>query len=275
MTAVPEWESAGPDAPAEPLVPFDASKPNIARAYNYLLGGKDHFPRDRELAEELLAIYPPIRRMVHENRHFLEQALMHVVVQGIAQYVDLGAGLPTKPTVHEIVRRHSHRGAIAYVDNDPVVISHIRALIENADARVRAVPGDVADPAAVLAAPELPDFIDLARPACLILGMVLHFFDAARAREVVSAYVSTLAPGSYVIISVGRGDDDIGERVTSAYDAAPLYNHTPEEVASFFDGLDLVEPGVTEARAWRPGWPAAPIAVRRPGQILAGVARKP
>lgn len=273
---MPEWEStARSDTSDDVLMPFDPSKPNIARAYDYLLGGKDHFAPDRELAEKLLTIYPPIRRMVHENRHFLEQALMYVVVQGTAQYIDLGAGLPTRPAVHEIVRRHSHRGAIAYVDNDPVVVSHIRAFAEKADTRVRAVPGDVREPPTVLAAPELAGFIDLARPACLILGLVLHFLDAARAREVASAYVSALAPGSYVIISVGRGDGEIGQQVTSTYDAAPLYNHTPEDVTAFFDGLELVAPGVTEARAWRPGWPAAPINVGRAGQILAGVAKKP
>jgi O-methyltransferase involved in polyketide biosynthesis len=128
---------------------------------------------------------------------------------------------------------------------------------------VAAIPGDLTDPGATLAALRTTGAMDLGAPACLILAMVLHFLRPAQAREVVSAYAAALAPGSYVIISVGRADAGIGEQVTAAYDAAPLFNHSPEEVALFFTGLDLVEPGITEARAWRPDWPGTrPFALR-------------
>jgi hypothetical protein len=111
MTAMPRWESAAAhhDGTSGPLLPFDASKPNIARAYDYLLGGKDHFPPDRELAEKILAIYPAAGQMAKENHRFLLRALTYVLAQDIIQYADLGAGLPTSPAVHEIVRRHSRR----------------------------------------------------------------------------------------------------------------------------------------------------------------------
>jgi hypothetical protein len=105
--------------------------------------------------------------------------------------------------------------------------------------------------------------------------MVLHFMDAPTARKVVSAYAAALAPGSYVIISVGCGDAGIGQQVTAAYDAAPLYNHSAEDIASFFTGLDLVDPGITEARAWRPDWPDSRPFPPRAGHILAGVGKKP
>jgi S-adenosyl methyltransferase len=260
---------------SRPLLPFDASRPNIARAYDYLLGGKDHFPPDRELADKILAICPSARQMAKENRRFLRRALTYVLAQGIIQYADLGAGLPTSPAVHEIIRRHSRRAAVAYLDNDPVVLNHLHVMAAKPDRHVTAVPGDLADPAATLAALQTTGAIDFTAPACLILAMVLHFLHPAQARGTVSAHAAALAPGSYVIITVGRADATIGEQVTAAYDAAPLYNHSTEEVASFFTGLDLVDPGITEARAWRPDWPDSGSLPLRAGHILAGVGKKP
>jgi hypothetical protein len=274
---MPKWESATAhrEDTSRPLLPSDASRPNIARAYDYLLGGKDHFPPDRELAEKILAIYPAARQMAKENRRFLARALTYVLAQGIIQYADLGAGLPTSPAVHEIIRRHSRRAAVAYLDNDPVVLNHLYVMAVKADRHVAAVPGDLADPAATLAALRTTGTINFGAPACLILAMVLHFLSLAQAREVVSAYAAALAPGSYVIISVGRGDAGIGEQVTTAYDAAPLFNHSAEDIASFFTGLDLVDPGITEARVWRPDLPGSLPFALRAGHILAGVGKKP
>ncbi|HYZ52241.1 MAG TPA: SAM-dependent methyltransferase [Streptosporangiaceae bacterium] len=273
---MPEGESAAHHGRTSgPLLPFDASKPNIARAYDYLLGGKDHFPPDRELGDKILAIYPGAWQMAKENRRFLRRALTYVLARGITQYADLGAGLPTSPAVHEIIRRHSRRAAVAYLDNDPVVLNHLYVMAAKPDRRVAAVPGDLADPATTLAALQTAGVIDLTAPACLILAMVLHFMDAPTARQVVSGYVAALAPGSYVIITVGHGDAGIGEQITAAYDAAPLFNHSPGDIASFFTSLDLVDPGITEARAWRPDWPGSRPFAPRAGHILAGVARKP
>ncbi len=181
MTGVGGWASAGPhDAPSEPLVPFDATRPNVARAYDYLLGGKDNFAPDRELGEKILAIYPGARQTARENRRFPLRALSYVLPRGIAQYADLGAVLPTSPAVHEIVRHYSARAAICYVDNDPVVISHLGALVAKGDDRIRDVPGDLTDPPAVLSALQATGLIDWNRPVCLILAMVLHFLCATR-----------------------------------------------------------------------------------------------
>ena len=271
------WQSAA--APqhgnlAEPLMPFDTTRPNIARAYDYLLGGKDNFAADRELAERLVAIYPGVRQMVRDNRRFLARALHYVLAQGIRQYVDLGAGLPTSPAVHEIVRDHDSTAGVVYVDNDPVVLTHLRALAASGDDHVAAVAADLGRPATVLDAVQATGLTGLDQPACLILAMVLHFTDALTARDLAAAYVDDLAPGSHVIITVACGDPAIGAQITRTYDAAPVFNHTPEDVASFFTGLDLISPGIADARAWMPGWSTPAPFTARAGQVLAGIGRK-
>jgi O-methyltransferase involved in polyketide biosynthesis len=263
------------DPPDEPLVPRDAARPSIARAYDCLLGGKDHFPPDRELAERLVALYPGVRQMARHNRRFLVRALDYVLAQAISQYADLGAGLPTSPAVHEIVRRHAINGNVVYVDNDLVVINHLRAMAAGGDDHIDAVAGDLVKAAAVMDAVQATGLIDLDKPVCLIAAMVLHFLDAPTAREVTAAYVSELAPGSHVIITVGCGEPAIGEQITRTYDAAPVFNHTPGDVASFFTGLDLIKPGIADARAWMPGWRTPAPFAERPGQVLAGIGVKP
>jgi O-methyltransferase involved in polyketide biosynthesis len=243
--------------------------------YDYLLGGKDHFAPDRELAERLLAIYPGTRQMVRENRRFLVRALDYTLAQATSQYLDLGAGLPTSPAVHDIVRRFDTTAPVVYVDNDPVVINHLWALACSADDHVEAIPADLTQPGTVLGKVRGTGAIDLEEPVCLIAAMVLHFLDAATARDLMAAYVSELAPGSYVIITVGGGEPAIGDQITRVYDAARLFNHSREDVLSFFTGLDLVDPGLTDARAWQPGWKTPAPFHDRAGRVLAGVAAKP
>jgi O-methyltransferase involved in polyketide biosynthesis len=264
-----------PGQPGTTAADLDTSKPNVARAYDFLLGGKDNFPADRDLAGKLLAIYPATRQMVRENRRFLVRALDYVLAQGISGYLDLGAGLPTSPAVHDIVRRYDTTAPVLYVDSDPVVISHLRALSCSGDPRVHAIPADLADPAAVLTQAHQTGEIDFTEPVCLIAAMVLHFLDAATARDLVKTYADALAPGSHVILTVGAGEAAIGDQITRAYDAAQLHNHTREDVASFFTGLDLVDPGITDARAWQPGWRTPAPFWDRAGQVLAGVGAKP
>jgi O-methyltransferase involved in polyketide biosynthesis len=270
------WRASPQTTPAAhgPADPPDTTRPNIARAYDYLLGGKDNFAADRDLADKLLAIYPGTRQMVRENRRFLVRALDHVLAQAISQYVDLGAGLPTSPAVHGIVRRFDNSALVVYVDNDPVVISHLRALACSADPQVHAIEADLAAPATVLTG-GCANGIDLEEPVCLILAMVLHFYDATTARDLVTGYADELAPGSHVIITVGAGDPAIADQITRTYDAAPLHNHTRDDVASFFTGLNLIDPGITDARAWQPGWRTPAPFYDRAGQILAGVGVKP
>jgi len=252
---------------------FDTSNPNIARVYDYWLGGKNNFKADREQAERLLRIYPGIADAVRENRQFIGRAVTWAAGEGIDQFIDLGAGLPTSPSVHESARAVLPGSRVVYIDNDPVVVSHARALLATGDGLV-AFPGDLRDPAAVLASEALTEVIDFRRPVCVILALVLHFSDAATARDITVGYSSALAPGSCIVVSVG-GNDDPGGRVSATYTAGDLHMHSCEQVAGFLAGLDLVEPGLCDARAWRPGWRENPKPKPQAGYVLAAVGRKP
>ena len=253
---------------------FDPGTPNMARVYDYWLGGKDHFPADRAEAERLLAIYPPLRDLVKENRAFITRAVTWAALHGIGQFIDLGAGLPASPAVHQAARAVQPTARVAYVDTDPVVLSHARALLATSDG-VTAVSADLRDPAAVLAHTDLRAVIDPAEPVCVILGAVLHFFDADAARAVTAGYARLIAPGSCLVITVACYDDEaLGKRLSAEYTAATWHNHTREDIVSFFAGLELIGPGVTEAQTWR-AWMPEPVMRHRDGHVLAGVARKP
>jgi O-methyltransferase involved in polyketide biosynthesis len=154
-----------------------------------------------------------------------------------------------------------------------VVLSHARALLATSDG-VTAVTADLRDPNAVLANPELRTVIDQARPMCVILGAVLHFLDADAARTVTAGYARLMAPGSCLVISVASFDDEaLGKQLAEEYTAAAWHNHTPADITSFFAGLELVGPGVTEAQTWR-AWMPQPVLRHREGHVLAGVARR-
>ena len=255
------------------MEPFDPTKPNIARVWDYWLGGKDNFAADRELAEKLLAVHPVSAQMARENRQFLGRAVRYVAARGIRQFIDVGAGLPTAVNTHDIARQADPQARVAYVDNDPIVISHARSLLARSPG-VIAVPGDMRRPGAILADAGLTELIDLAEPACVIMSAILHFADAGTARDVAAAFAKAIVPGSYLIISVGSGNPSEGEKFTSAYTAARVYIHPPEDVLSFFGGLELVPPGVVSVLSWHGDDPALD-APPRTSTFLCGVARKP
>jgi O-methyltransferase involved in polyketide biosynthesis len=253
--------------------PFDPNKPSIARVWDYWLGGKDNFAADRNLAEKMLEINPLAAQMARDNREFLGRAVTYIADMGIRQFIDIGAGLPTALNTHDVAKHAASGAKVAYVDNDPMVISHAAALLGKAKGVV-VVPGDMRDPAAILADPELTGLINLAEPVCVLLSGVLHFLDAAAAREVVHGFTREIAPGSYVIISVGTGRAEVAEPFSAAYTAASLYIHSPEEIMTFFDGLELVPPGLVPASRWHGGSPAFRPAPDQP-TFLAAAARKP
>lgn len=251
---------------------FDPATPNTARVYSRLLGGKDHFPPDRAEADVLLEIYPPLAEMVQENRAFLAESVTWAANQGIGQFLDLGTGLPVTPAIHQTARTVLPGARVAYVDRDPMVLSHARALL--AAPGVAAVAADLCDPAVVLAAPELRAVIDPAEPVCVILGAVVHFLDTDTAREVTAGYARLIAPGSCLVISCATYDDEVlAKRLAAGYTAGQFVNHTREDVVSFFAGLELVGPGVSEAQTWR-AWHPEPVMRHREGHVLAGVARR-
>jgi hypothetical protein len=182
---------------------FDTSRPNIARVYDYWLGGKDNFAADRELAEKIIAINPLVAEMARANRAFIVTAVTRAAQAGVTQFLDLGAGLPTYPSIDEAVQEVNPGARVAYVDNDPVVVSHARALLASRPG-VAAAAADLADAAAVLADPEVRQVIDPGRPVCVTMACVLHFFDAAQAQAVTAAYLDWAAAGSWMATSVVR-----------------------------------------------------------------------
>ena len=255
---------------------FDPRSPSIARVYDYLLGGKDNFAADRAVAEELLAVYPPIIETVPESRRFVERAVTWVSRQGITQFIDLGAGLPTAPNTHETALTANPGATVAYVDNDPVVISHLTALLAHHDDRIAVIPGDLRDRDAILGVPGLSAVIDLSKPVCVILGMILHFDTAAAGAGLVKRYMSVVAPGSYLIATIASGKGTLAGKFYETYNAngfATMYNHTSADFASFFGDLEIMPPGLGDARRIRPGWSEMVPAPKRPDRVLAGIAR--
>lgn len=262
-------------------LPFDPSVPNIARVYDYLLGGKDNWDADREMGDRVEELYPPVRDVLRIGRAWIGRVVTWAMRQGVTQIIDLGAGLPTSPAVHSTAQVVVPGARVAYVDHDPLVISHVRARYkqEVRCRRVAAVAADLAGPEAVTGHPDLLAVIDPARPVLVLCGLVLHFYDGERAREICAGYARLIAPGSLVAVSVIRNDDaallesmrDVLAAVTE------LHNHTAYDVAGFLAGagLEMVLPGVVPARAWRGGMPDPGLGPSGAAHVLAGVARKP
>ena len=264
-----------PIVDGDPLLPFDAGQPNVARAYDYALGGKDNFAADRELVARMLEVFPLSTVLARENRQFLARAVGYVARQGIRQFIDVGSGLPTSPSADEVAGQISPDARVVYVDNDPVVISHLAALPARRG-RVIAVPGDARRPEAILAGPGLTAMIDLGQPFAVILGMVLDFVEPATASDITAVFRRTMPPGSFLIISIGINNNtpEVARRVIETYTAATVHVHRRDQITGYFEGLELAEPGLTEARHWRPP-PAQPPAGSRTADVLAGVGRKP
>ena len=245
----------------------------MARLYDFWLGGKDNFAADRELGERLLELYPATADIVRENKGFLTRAVTWVANQGIAQFIDLGAGMPTSPTTLETAREVIPGARVACVDDDPVVVAHLRALVAKGTPGVTVVDTSVREADAVLKS--VDGGVDLGEPACVIMGSLLHFFPPDAARDMLRRYVASLVPGSYVIVSVGRSDGDASDRFISMYEegGSRLYYYSEDAITELLSPYEIVPPGITEARVWRPGWTELPVFPPRTGELLAAVAR--
>jgi hypothetical protein len=261
---------------------IDVRVPSVARMYDYYLGGKDNFAADREAAEKMIEIGRQMgndaREIARANRAFLGRAVHTLAEAGIHQFLDIGAGLPTQDNVHQVARRHSPGSRVVYVDNDPIVQVHARALLAGDD-DVIAIEGDLKDPDAILDHPRVAGHLDLTRPYAVLLVAVLHFVpDDAEAARIVTRIRERLTPGGHLVLShiyVGDAGDDAarsGQRVYSTTTAGGLARRDHAQIAGFFDGLELLEPGVVPVADWDPRTPPASVDLKRPG-ILAGVAR--
>ncbi len=216
---------------------LDISTPSLARAWDYLLGGGASFTADRSLARRLEALHPGIRESLLSSRAYAADSVTRIARAGVAQYLDLGSGLPTRPSTHEAARAIVPGARVAYVDRDPVVTEHGRALVP---AGVRYVQGDLAEPEAILASGDLTGVIDFSRPVCLVMTLVLHVLDPGTARAVTGVLVRALTPGSYLVVTAARAES--GGLPESVWPGGL----TAADVASFFAGLDLLPPGIRE-----------------------------
>jgi O-methyltransferase involved in polyketide biosynthesis len=240
---------------------FDPSTPNVARIIDYVLGGKDNFVADREAVEQGLALAPQIRVSAQEARRFMHRVVRFLVDSGIRQFIDIGCGLPTQGNVHEVAQTAAEDARVAYVDNDPVVIAHARALLEN-NPRTVVIQGDMRDPETIFRDPLLPQLIDLDQPVSILLISVLHFInDDGVVQKLIARLRDSMAPGSYLALTHVVSDlwPDTAAKLVALYQSQVAVGEprrenlrTRAEVESFFDGLELVEPGVVYLPQWRP-----------------------
>jgi S-adenosyl methyltransferase len=258
--------------------------PNPARIYDYFLGGKDNFPADREVAEQVVAIAPVARDIVEDNRAFLRRAVRLLAGEaGIRQFIDLGSGLPTQGNVHEIAQAAAPDARVVYVDNDAMVVTHSRALL--AGDNTAAIEADLRDPDSVMRHPEVRELIDFDQPIALLLMAILHFVpDEEDPYGIVARFRDALPAGSYLALSHGTRDipartdmspeamAEMGTKVERLYQltTASLVTRTRAQVERFFDGFDLLDPGLVEIQLWRPDEADALL----PGGFYGGVGRK-
>lgn len=234
--------------------------PSVARVYDYLLGGSHHFAADRVAAREFLARWPDATETMRVNRAFLGRAVRYLAERAeIRQFLDLGSGIPTMANVHEIAQRAAPDARIAYVDIDPIAVLHSRAILAGND-NATAIQADLRKPGEILGHPDLRAHLDLSQPTALLLVAVLHFFpDADEPGGLVAELRDALAPGSYVVISHGTTDGQpqhVAEAMSHyARTTAPFVPRGHAEILRYFDGFDLIEPGLVRAPLWRPDDP--------------------
>jgi SAM-dependent methyltransferase len=255
---------------------FDTSIPNVARIYDVLLGGKDNFAADRDAAAKLLAAVPDAGIAARDNRAFLARAVRFLAGEaGIRQFLDIGTGLPARGNVHEVAQTIDPATRVVYADNDPLVTVHANALLADTPT-VRAVDADLRAPHDLLNLPAVRALIDFDEPLAVLLVAVLHFVpDSDDPWAIVECIKEHLAPGSYLVISHVTDDGlshDARRCAQQAYEgaSAPGVARGLDDIARFFDGMTLAEPGLVNVAAWHPGYYAS--AARRP-LFYAGIGR--
>jgi S-adenosyl methyltransferase len=256
---------------------FDTSVPHIARVYDYWLGGKDNFAADRALGEKTLTTYPNLVFSVRANRAFLARAVRFLAAgAGIRQFLDIGTGIPTANNTHEVAQQVAPQSRIVYVDNDPVVLAHARALLTSKPEGVCAyLDADLRDPDKILAT--AAETLDFRAPVAVMLIAVLHFIgDDAQASAIVRRLMDACAPGSFITISHAASDIDAAQQTEmvrqlneSVAEKATLRDRAG--VARLFDGFELLEPGVVKTAQWRPD---SELEAASPAAVWCGVARK-
>jgi hypothetical protein len=255
---------------------FDAHVPNLARVYNYWLGGKDNFEADRIVAEQAMAAFPNIRFGVHANRRFLGRAVRYMSEQGVRQFLDVGTGLPVEDNTHQVAQRIDPAARVVYVDNDPIVLSHAHALLTGTPGTVSYIEADARDTKRILDG--AAQSLDFTQPVGVLLIAILHCIpDEEDPEGVVAAYMAALPPGSFLAISHPATDQlEDGGRLQASMTKSlgqPITFRPQDQVAAFFAGLELTAEGVVPAQLWRP---ESDLDRNGPASgMWAGVGRKP
>ncbi|MCC3313653.1 SAM-dependent methyltransferase [Nocardia africana] len=263
-------------------VEIDTSKPHTARMYDFYLGGKDNYEVDREHAARVASVFPSVGVAARVNRGFMHRATRFLVEQDVRQFLDIGTGIPTEPNLHQVAQADAPESRVVYVDNDPTVLAHARALLVSSEEGCTAyVDADVTTPRAILDAPDLRSTLDLSRPVAVSLIALLHFIpDSQGPSQILAALMEAVPSGSYLVLSHATTDfdPDTFARITQIYADGGIAAQfrSRAEFSAFFTGLELVAPGVEVPHRWRPE------ATSIEGDDLdarvsfyAGVARKP
>ena len=258
---------------------IDTTVPHSARIWNYWLGGKDNYAVDRAAGDQFSQVFPAIVTIARESRHFLARSIRYLAEEaGMRQFLDVGTGLPTLDNTHEIAQRAAPEARVVYVDNDPLVLAYARALLTSTPEGATAyIDADLYEPDKIMA--EAAKTLDFTQPIALILNGILgHIPDTSEAHSIVRRFMEALPSGSYLSLMDGTSviAGDAAEDAQAGYNesgAIPYVLRTPEEIASFFDGLELVEPGVVSCTRWRPD--PAPSGPPAEVDAFGGVGRKP
>jgi S-adenosyl methyltransferase len=274
---------SSPTPGQQPELPeIDTSVPHSARIWNYWLGGKDNYPADQEVGDQIAKMFPSIVAMARHDRAFLVRAVRYLAGEvGVRQFLDIGTGLPTMENTHEVAQRVAPDSRIVYVDNDPLVLTHARALLTSTpEGACDYIDADLREPDRILEA--AGETLDLSQPVALMLVAILpHITSDEQAYAIVGRLVEPLAPGSYLVI-VHDTADIHGEEIRAAMrffmeqGGEPIVARSREQVIRFFDGLELVEPGLVTTSRWRPEpKPSGEAEDAEEVAQYAGVARKP
>jgi hypothetical protein len=238
---------------------IDTSKPHSARMYDYYLGGKDNFEVDKQAAERVASVYPGIFVCARQNRAFMHRATRVLARQhGIRQWLDIGTGIPTEPNLHQVAQAVVPEARVVYADNDPLVLKYAEALMRSTpEGRTTYIEADANDPDVLLGAPELSEVLDMTQPVAVSLNALLHFItDAQDPYGLVRRLMDALPSGSALAISHCTPDFDPAtwEKVTEIYTSGgtPVQFRSQADVARFFEGLDLLDPGISVGHRWRP-----------------------
>jgi hypothetical protein len=259
-------------APAD----VDPERPNAARVYDYLLGGMANFAKDREFADRLTEIAPEAPKIARTNRAFLRRAVRYCLDNGIRQFLDIGSGIPTAGNVHEIAQRIEPSARVVYVDIEPVAVAHTELMLAgNENAGV--VHGNLLEPDALLSADPVRRLLNLDEPVAMLMVAVLHFLhDDTGPHAAVARYVDAMAPGSYLVLShIAAENTDEQSQARNLYqkDAVPIIGRTREQLATFFTGMEILEPGIVWTPQWHPE-ESDDVAEPERSKGFAGVGRK-